>query len=92
MQIKAQSLQCVVFANFFNEFKENLSMSVFTVIGFWSDTDQRFATYVKAKNTTEAGAKCAEYHVDVTICGIIHGQHECVDTKSQLIHTATHNQ
>ena len=67
-------------------------MSVFTVIGFWPDTDQRFATYVKAKNATEAEAKCAEHHVSVTICGIIRGRHECVDTKSQLIrHTAPHD-
>lgn len=67
-------------------------MAVFTVIGFWPDTDQRFATHVKARNATEAEAKCAEHHACVTICGIIRGRHECVDTKSQLIHTAPHDQ
>jgi len=66
-------------------------MAIFTVIGFWSDTDQRFATHVTARNSTEAEAKCAEYHSGVTICGIVRGRHQCVDTKSQLIHSAPYD-
>jgi hypothetical protein len=66
-------------------------MAVFTVIGFWPDTDQRFATHVKAKNVAEAEAKCAERYASVAICGVLSGQHVCVDTKSQLVHIAHRN-
>lgn len=66
-------------------------MADFTVIGFWSDTDQRFATHVMAANATEAETKCAEHHAGVAICGVIHGRHQCVDTKSELIYTAPYN-
>jgi hypothetical protein len=66
-------------------------MAVFTVIGFWPDTDQRFATHVEAKNVTEAEAKCVERYTGVAICGVISGQHECVDTKMQSIHVTPRN-
>lgn len=63
----------------------------FTVIGLWSDTDQRFATHVSAQNAKEAETKCVEQYAGVTICGIIRGRHECVDTKSQLVRVTLHN-
>jgi hypothetical protein len=62
-------------------------MSDFTVIGFWPDTDQRFATYVRAMNANEAEAKCARTHEGVTICGVLQGRHQCVDTKSHVTYT-----
>lgn len=66
-------------------------MAIFTVIGFWPNTDQRFATHVKAKNVTEAEAKCAKRHAGVAVCGVISGRHVCVDTKSQLVHITPRN-
>ena len=67
-------------------------MSVFTVIGFWPDTNQRFATYVKAASATEAEAKCADHHEGVAICGIVRGRHQCAETKSEMIYNAPYDQ
>ena len=66
-------------------------MVVFTVIGLWPDTDQRFATHVSAQNAKEAEAKCAKQYAGVTICGIIRGRHACVDSKSQLVHATLYD-
>lgn len=67
-------------------------MAFFTVIGFWPDTEQRFATHIKAMNATEAENKCVKVHAGVAICGVLRGRLECVDTSSQLVSTALRDQ
>lgn len=67
-------------------------MADFTVIGFWPDTAQRFATHVRAPNAIEAEIKCAEHHAGVTICGVIRGRHQCVDKESHLSCTSPYDQ
>ena len=64
----------------------------FTVIGFWSDTDQRFATHVTATSAIEAETKCADRNAGVTICAVIRGRHQCLDTNSELTYTAPYDQ
>jgi len=59
-------------------------VAVFTVIGLWTDTDQRFATHIRAKNAVEAEATCSKHNEGVTICGVIKGRHECVDLESTV--------
>ncbi len=54
-------------------------MNVFTIIGWWADTGQRFATHIKAATATEAEAICAGRHEGVIVCGVIRGRHECAD-------------
>jgi hypothetical protein len=54
-------------------------MPVFTIIGIWTDTDQRFATHIEAKNSIEAEAICSKHNEGLTICGVIQGCHEVLD-------------
>lgn len=67
-------------------------MAFFTVIGFWPDTEQRFATHIKAMNATEAETKCVKVHAGVAVCGVLCGRLACVDTSSQLVSTALRDQ
>jgi len=67
-------------------------MAFFTVIGFWPDTGQRFATHIKAMSALEAETRCVNVHAGVAICGVLRGRLECVDTSSQLVSTALHDQ
>ena len=62
-------------------------MRDFTVIGFWPDTDQRFATHITAKNASEAETICTRRHKGVLVCGVIHGEHICADTDLPLVRT-----
>ena len=52
----------------------------FTVIGYWPDTSQRFATCVEATNADEAEMTCLDQYAGVVVCGVVLGRHECVDT------------
>ena len=67
-------------------------MGFFTVIGFWPDTEQRFATHINALNAIEAETKCIKIHAGVTVCGVLRGRLSCVDTSSQLVSTAIRDQ
>ena len=66
-------------------------MAVFTVVGLWTDTDQRFATHIQAKNAVEAEAVCAKHNEGVTICGVIQGRHKCIDLEPHVINLSSQN-
>jgi hypothetical protein len=56
----------------------------FTVIGFWPDTMQRFASSFCAKNSNEAEEMCFRQYEGVAICGVLQGSHDCVDTHTYV--------
>lgn len=58
----------------------SLSMETYTLIGFWPDTEQRFATHIDAVNPAMAEDECSRLYPGVQICGVLRGQHECVDS------------
>lgn len=52
---------------------------VFTVIGFWPETMQRFADVFAAADACDAEEKCLREHRGLSVCGVVAGDHECVD-------------
>ena len=58
-------------------------MADFTIIGYWSDNDQRFATHVRAKDASTAEIKCLDQHEGVVVCGVIRGRHMCLDSETE---------
>jgi site-specific DNA-cytosine methylase len=51
----------------------------YTVIGYWSDSMQRFTDYTEAVNPEEAAKAMLNKHNGVSICAVIEGWHQCVD-------------
>ena len=54
-------------------------IKLFTVVGYWSDSLQRFATCLGAHDPEEAEAICIREHHGVAICGVLVGRQEFVD-------------
>jgi hypothetical protein len=63
-------------------------MPVFTIVGLWTDTGQRFATHIDAKNSIEAEAICSKHNEGLTICGVIQGRHKCIDYEPHVINSS----
>jgi len=63
-------------------------MQVFTVIGLWADTEQRFATHVHAKDAVDAEIICTQLNEGLTVCGVIRGRHECVDREPSVSYSS----
>lgn len=63
-------------------------MPVFTIVGLWTDTDQRFATHIQASNAVEAEAICSKHNEGVTVCGVIQGRHQCIDFEPHVINSS----
>jgi hypothetical protein len=59
-------------------------MAIFTVIGFWPDTQQRFATHVIASGSVEAEKTCLQRNRGVAICGVVSGLHNCADKTTRV--------
>ncbi len=59
-------------------------MAIFTLIGYWADTHQRFATYVYAQGPIEAEEICLHRYRGVAICGVVRGRHKCLDTATHV--------
>ena len=55
-------------------------MKSFTVLGFWIDSLQRFATFVEANGPDEAEDSCIREHPDIAVCAVLRGRQQCVDT------------
>jgi len=60
-------------------------MKKYTVIGYWPDTMQRFAASVEAVNPEDAEAATLHKHHGLAVCGVVEGQHQCVDS-CELVH------
>jgi hypothetical protein len=60
----------------------------FTVIGFWPDTNNRFAETFEAKTAAAAERICAMTNPGLAICGTIKGAARAADRKSQVTFTA----
>jgi hypothetical protein len=58
-----------------------LSMQSYTIIGFWPDSLQRFATIVQASSPDAAEERCIKEHSGVVVCGVLIGAHTCVDPR-----------
>jgi hypothetical protein len=56
----------------------------FTVIGFWPDTEQRFADIFRASSASMAEQLCLRSHPGIAVCGVIAGSHACLDTSPYL--------
>ena len=56
----------------------------FTVIGFWDDTMQRFADSFRASTPDEAEEMCFRQHEGVSVCGVIEGKHNCLDSHAYV--------
>jgi len=54
-------------------------MYEYTIIGYYTDTMQRFATTTTAMNPKEAEYGILNKYSNIAVCGIIAGQHYCVD-------------
>ena len=59
-------------------------MYIFTVIGLWADTEQRFATHDLAEDAVAAEIICAQHNESLTICGVIRGRHESLDCQPDI--------
>ena len=59
-------------------------MAMFTLIGYWADTQQRFATHLNASGPAEAEEICLQRHRGVAICGVVRGRHICLDTATRV--------
>jgi hypothetical protein len=51
----------------------------YTVIGYWPVSMQRFAGYSETASPEEAEKSILNKYHDISICGVIEGQHLCVD-------------
>jgi hypothetical protein len=64
-----------------------MKTKTYTVFGFHSDNDQRFATSVSAADPEQAEViayKDTDSPETLCICGVIEGDHKCVDTDGQV--------
>lgn len=55
------------------------SRPMFTVIGFYPETLQRFCDHIRARNVDAAEREIRELYPTVAICGVIAGASNCVD-------------
>ena len=62
-------------------------MENYTVIGFWPDSLQRFATTISASSADDAELRCLTKHRGVLVCGVIKGKHEVLDS-AQIVDPA----
>jgi hypothetical protein len=63
-------------------------MTNFTVVGFWPDTDERFADSVDADTPAEAEAKIGRSHPGVAIVAVLSG-HVVVEDADVLVNYTT---
>ena len=54
-------------------------MTDFTVVGFYTDTWQRFSSWICAKGADDAEDVCARTNPGIAICAVILGRHSCLD-------------
>jgi site-specific DNA-cytosine methylase len=52
----------------------------YTVIGYWPGSMQRFADYIEAATPDDAEKEVIAKHNGVSICAVIEGRHQCVDS------------
>lgn len=55
------------------------SWPMFTVIGFYPETLQRFCDHIRAQNVDAAEREIRVQYPTVAICGVIAGASNCVD-------------
>jgi len=55
-------------------------MKIYTVIGYWPDSMQRFAEHVEAIDHNIAEEICLKKYDVVAVCGVLAGHQQPVDT------------
>jgi len=62
-------------------------MNLYTIVGFWPDTGQRFAECFRASSPAEAEALCAEVHKGLAIVATFNGDLYPVDGSHIVTYT-----
>jgi len=57
---------------------------MYTVIGFWRDTEQRFMTSVEADDADHAERKVGSANPGITLTGSIRGDHGAADQETYI--------
>lgn len=52
---------------------------MFTVIGFYPETLERFCSHIRAKNVDAAEREISVQYPNIAICGVFTGAFNCVD-------------
>ena len=55
-------------------------MNIYTVVGIWTDSSQRFCDWFHAQNPDEAESLCQARHPGLLICAVFSGTHEPVES------------
>lgn len=61
------------------------SPPMFTVIGFYPDTLQRFCSHIRATNVVAAERDIRVQYPNVAVCGVIAGEANCVDRERFVV-------
>lgn len=61
-----------------------VSTDMYTVVGFWPDSLQRFCTHVQAPNANQAEAICVAENFGLAICGVLKGELHTLES-AQLV-------
>lgn len=59
-------------------------MKMYTVIGFWRNTQQRFMESIKAKDADEAERNIGGNNPGITIVGSVLGDHVAADRETYI--------
>jgi hypothetical protein len=59
-------------------------MTIYTIVGYWLDSMERFSTYVESNCPDEAEETCIREHPGLAVCGVLLGTQECVDTTPEV--------
>lgn len=65
-------------------FEEGHIVKVFTVIGFWPDTHQRFCAVVESTSARLAERWCLAAHCGVAVCGVLAGEQKPLDAATEV--------
>ncbi|MDA8137029.1 MAG: hypothetical protein M0036_00130 [Desulfobacteraceae bacterium] len=66
---------------------QNTTLPVWTVIGYYPGTNQRFATTVLAPcaDVAEHTVLSIKHDAPIAVCGIVRGDHCCEDTADNVV-------
>lgn len=57
---------------------------LYTVVGIWPDSEQRWMDSVYAESGDAAARKVNSYYPGLIVAGVIHGDHQAEDTQPYM--------
>lgn len=54
---------------------------IYTVVGVWPDTGQRFMDSIYARSGDDAAQKIDKCYPGLMVAGVVHGEHQAADTR-----------